>query len=156
MNSEMISPENCIGCQVANGMIIPIGGFVYADELWTVNHMLASPPILGWLILQPRRHIEALHEMTTDEQWRMAQLMAHVDSTVRHILAPSKVYVCLFAESAQCPHIHFHVIPRTTEMEVRGPEIFDYKPQTYPSEERILGFVHQARERPVAPLTLFM
>ncbi len=139
----MISQENCLGCQVASGMI---SDFVYADELWTVNHMLISPPILGWLILQPRRHIEALHEMTIDEQRRMVQLMAHVDSTLRSILAPSKVYVCLFAESAQCPHIHFHIIPRATEVEVRGPEIFNYKPKMYPSEEKILSFVHQARE----------
>ncbi len=94
----MISQENCLGCQVASGMVIPTGGFVYAGELWTVNHMLTSAPILGWLILQPRRHVEALHEMTIDEQRQMAQLMAHVDSTLQSILAPSKVYVCLFAE----------------------------------------------------------
>ena len=86
----MISPEYCLGCQVANGVLLPVGGFVYADELWTVNHILVPAPILGWLILQPRRHVEALHELTTDEQRRMAQLMAHVDSTVRYILAPSK------------------------------------------------------------------
>jgi diadenosine tetraphosphate (Ap4A) HIT family hydrolase len=146
MNSEMISPEYCLGCQVANGVLLPVGGFVYADELWTVNHILVPAPILGWLILQPRRHVEALHELTADEQRRMAQLMAYVDSTVRYILAPSKMYVCLFAESAQCPHIHFHVIPRTRDIEVRGPEIFDYRPQAYPSEEKILNFVHQARE----------
>jgi diadenosine tetraphosphate (Ap4A) HIT family hydrolase len=142
----MVSPNYCIGCQVANGMLNPVGGFVYADELWIVNHMIGSAPILGWLILQPRRHVETLHEITTDEQRRMAQLMTYLDSTVRHILAPSKVYVCLFAESAQCPHIHFHVIPRATEIEIRGPEIFDYEPQIYPTEEEILSFVQQARE----------
>ena len=90
--------------------------------------------------------LEALYEMTVDEQRRMVQLMAHVDSMLRSILAPSKVYVCLFAESAQCPHIHFHIVPRAREIEVRGPEIFDYRPQGYPSEEKILNFVHQARE----------
>src|SRR5262245_249068 len=142
----MISQENCIGCQVASGMIVPPGDFVYADELWTINHILTSAPIVGWLILQPRRHIEALQEMTIDEQRQMAQLMAHVDSTIRYILAPTKVYVCLFAESPQCPHIHFHIVPRTAEVEVRGPEIFHYEPQTYPSQEKILSFVHQARE----------
>ena len=142
----MVSQEECIGCQVANGMIIPVGGLVYADELWIVNHFTTAAPILGWLILQPRRHIEALHEMTAEEQLQMAQLMAYVDSAIRSILAPSKVYVCLFAESAQCPHIHFHIIPRGTEIEVRGPEIFSYEPQTYPTEEEIFSFVSQARE----------
>lgn len=142
----MISQENCIGCQVANGVIVSTGGLIYSDELWTVNYTLMPAPVLGWLILQPMRHIEALHEMTVVEQQRMAQLMGHLDSTIRYILAPSKVYVCLFAESIQCPHIHFHIIPRAPEIEARGPQIFQYEPQIYPSEEEILNFVHQARE----------
>ena len=141
----MITPEECLGCSVANGTICSVDDFVYADELWTVNHMLVPAPILGWLVLQPRRHIEALHEMTHDEQLRMVQLMSYIDSTIRHMLTPSKVYVCLFAESALCPHIHFHIIPRTVEMEARGPEIFNYEPEIYPTEEEILSFVQQAK-----------
>jgi len=142
----MISQNDCFGCQVVNDVIPPIGGFVYADELWIVNHMLTAAPILGWLILQPKRHVEGLHELTVDEQRRMAQLMAYVDSILRHLLAPSKVYVCLFAESPQCPHIHFHFIPRAAEIEARGPKIFDYEPQVYPTEDEIKNFVSQARE----------
>ena len=142
----MVSQAECIGCQVANGVITPVGGLVYEDELWVVNHLMTASPILGWLILQPKRHIEGLHEMTFDEQQRMAQLLTQVDSVVRAILAPSKIYVCLFAESAQCPHIHFHIIPRSAQMEVRGPEIFNYQPQIYPEETEISSFVSQARE----------
>lgn len=141
----MISPENCLGCQVARGIAIPESDFVYADEFWTVNHMLAPAPLLGWLILQPRRHIEALHEMSSDEQLRMAQLMTYLDSMLRSLITPSKVYVCLFAEAAHCPHIHFHIIPRAPEIEARGPEIFLYKPETYPSEEDIANFVRLAQ-----------
>ena len=146
MNSKMISLEDCFGCQVASGLVLPVGGFVYGDELWTVNHLIAPAPILGWLVLQSRRHIEALREMTADEQRQMAQLMSYVDSTIRSILAPSKVYVCLFAESVQCPHLHFHFIPRATEIKARGPEIFNFEPKTYPTEDEILSFVSQARE----------
>ena len=131
---------------VAIGEVVPPGGFVYVDELWTVNHMLPPAPILGWLILQPRRHVEALYEMTVSEQQRMAQLMVCLDQLLRGLLAPDKVYVCLFAEAANCPHVHFHIIPRAAEIEARGAEIFNYAPPTYPLEEEILEFVHRARE----------
>jgi len=142
----MIAPRDCLSCQVASGTVAPVGGFVYADELWTVNHMLPPAPILGWLILQPRRHIEALHEMTVREQQRMVQLMVLLDQLLRELLAPDKVYVCLFAEATDCPHVHFHIIPRAAEIEARGSEIFNYTPQTYPLEGEILDFVHGARE----------
>lgn len=44
----MISPENCLGCQVARSIAIPESEFVYADEFWTVNHILTPAPLLGW------------------------------------------------------------------------------------------------------------
>jgi diadenosine tetraphosphate (Ap4A) HIT family hydrolase len=41
-------------------------------------------------------------------------------------VSPEKVYVALFAESADCPHIHFHLIPRAPDhpVELRGPHVF--------------------------------
>ena len=42
--------------------------------------------------------------------------------------APEKVYSLLLAESADCPHIHFHIIPRLSAhpREFRGPRIFGF------------------------------
>jgi diadenosine tetraphosphate (Ap4A) HIT family hydrolase len=143
----MIHQKDCLGCQVSNGDKVPFGGFVYADDLWTVNHVLPPSAILGWLVLQPRRHIEALHEMSFNEQQRMSQLMVSLDQVLRDILSPQKVYTCLFAESEHCPHIHFHIIPRSEEITALGPAIFNYKPETYPSDESILHFIDSAKFR---------
>jgi diadenosine tetraphosphate (Ap4A) HIT family hydrolase len=141
----MIHPKDCLGCQVSNGDKVPFGGFIHADDLWTVNHVLPPATILGWLVLQPRRHIEALHEMSLNEEQRMSQLMVSLDQVLRDILSPKKVYTCLFAESEYCPHIHFHIIPRSGDINLLGPEIFNYKPQSYPSDESILEFINLAK-----------
>jgi diadenosine tetraphosphate (Ap4A) HIT family hydrolase len=141
----MISPQDCLGCQVAQGIVVPEDSFVYADDLWTVNHRLTPAPIVGWLILQPRRHIEELHLLTSAEQGRMTWLLLKLDELLRELLAPAKVYVNLYAESLDCPHVHFHIIPRAQELTVRGPKIFGYEPEVYPSATEIDGFVQHAQ-----------
>lgn len=143
----MTQSKDCLGCQVSSGEKVPFGGFIYADNLWTVNHVLPPAAILGWLVLQPRRHIEALHDMNFSEQQRMSQLMVSLDQMLRDILSPLKVYVCLFTESESCPHIHFHIIPRSEEITALGPEIFSYKPETYPADDSILHFIDSAKSR---------
>lgn len=141
----VIKLQECLGCQVANGVKVPLGGFLYEDDLWTVNHTLPPASILGWLVLQPKRHIEALNELTFQEQQKMSQLMINLDKTLHILLSPKKVYICMFAESQQCPHIHFHIIPRIQEIEALGPKIFDYQPQFPLLEEDILQFIVQAK-----------
>lgn len=138
----MISPEDCFGCRVANEKAEPVGGFIYADEHWTVNHKMPPASLLGWLILQPRRHFEALHELTPLEQQEMMRLATALDKCLFHLLSPAKVYLCLFAESPNCPHVHFHIIPRPVGLNVVGPQIFGYISGKPVPLEDIEKFVH--------------
>ncbi|NER23982.1 MAG: hypothetical protein F6J96_25410 [Symploca sp. SIO1C2] len=141
----MISPQDCLGCQISSGILTPFGGFIYASDLWTVNHVLPPARILGWMVLQPRRHVEAIHELNHSEQVEMAKLISNLDQVLYKLVSPQKVYACMFAESEDCPHIHFHIVPRTSDINAIGPAIFGYKPEVFPSESEILDFIDKAK-----------
>jgi diadenosine tetraphosphate (Ap4A) HIT family hydrolase len=66
-----------------------------------------SPPPTG------RRRLTSWYVLAPDE------------SKVRRVLAPARVYVCLYAEAVS--HVHFHLIPRyhETAEEHRGPGVFE-------------------------------
>lgn len=61
------------------------------------------------------------------------------------ILEPAKIYVCMYAESAAFPHIHFHLIPRGPEIppERRGPDVFLYLSEAA-AASRNLGDIEEA------------
>ncbi|QSO52502.1 hypothetical protein JZ785_00630 [Alicyclobacillus curvatus] len=65
-----------------------------------------------------------------DEAERFGVISKRVVQAMRLALPnpPEKIYSMLFAESAHCPHIHFHIVPRlyTHPIEFRGSQIFDF------------------------------
>lgn len=72
----------CLVCQSLEGIQrISPGPFIYEGRYWLVDH--AYPTSLkGWLVIVPRRHVEALHDLSREEfreladiQYRLAQVM---------------------------------------------------------------------------------
>lgn len=119
--------KKCKSCVIAEGQeSVP---YIYQDDLWTVNLLLGSPPprlLLGWSVLQPKRHINSLSELNTEELSSLAPLLARCEEAMKDILNVGKVYVCLFAEASDF-HMHFHLIPRRPDLpkEYIGPAIFN-------------------------------
>jgi diadenosine tetraphosphate (Ap4A) HIT family hydrolase len=98
---------------------------IFEGRLWVVDH--AYPTALaGWLVIVPRRHVEALHELSAEEFAELAELQRKTALMLRAELGCQKEYMACFAEAAGFTHIHFHVVPRPTELakELRGPDIF--------------------------------
>jgi len=120
---------DCLACRVHRGEISPPGGILYDDGLWRLEHSVNPTPLLGWLVAKPLRHVEFLDELSEDEAQAMATVLRRAVGALRHALPspPAKVYTALFAESAECPHIHFHIIPRAVDdpRELRGPRVFE-------------------------------
>jgi len=82
----------------------------------------------GWLVLVARRHIEAIDKLTDEEAAELGVLLQRVSATLRQVTGCTKTYVVQFAEAAEHPHVHFHVIPRMADQPDarRGPGIFGY------------------------------
>lgn len=115
----------CLTCQATAGETAAPGGVIYADAFWILEHSL--PPIrrAGWLVLKPRRHCEAFPELTAAEATWFSPLLYRATTAMTHVLRPEKIYVCLFADSAEYAHIFFHLVPRYSSdpESARGPQL---------------------------------
>lgn len=118
----------CLACQVNAGGRLPPGGIIYRDSRWQVDHRVDPGPILGWLVLKPLRHVEFLDDLTPEEAGTLGVVAARIVGALRRALPepPEKVYQVLLAEAADCPHLHWHLVPRPKShpLEFRGPRIF--------------------------------
>lgn len=101
---------------------------MYQDQDFVAHGVLAPTPIPGWVVVAPRRHVEALTELDPELQHRWFAIATRVDGALRGELGATKVYLALFAEVVA--HLHLHVIPRyaDTPAELRGPRCFSAPP----------------------------
>ena len=84
---------------------------IYRAQFWDVVHAYNSS-WLGWLALVSRRHVEAIDELTEGEAQELGSLLRRVSQALKRELGCQKTYVMQFAESADHPHVHFHVVAR--------------------------------------------
>jgi diadenosine tetraphosphate (Ap4A) HIT family hydrolase len=100
---------------------------ILVDEHWRVCHAFDSA-LLGWLVVLPKRHVTAIHELTRDEMAGLGPLIRKLSIALRAVVGCEKTYVMQFAESPEHLHVHFHVVPRMAEFtdEQRGPNVFTF------------------------------
>ena len=91
----------------------------------------------GWLVLVARRHVAAIDELSDEEAAELGVLLRRVSAALRVATGCVKTYAVQFAEQAEHPHVHFHVIPRMAAQpdNRRGPRVFAYL--GVPDEERV-------------------
>lgn len=82
---------------------------VYEDELWLVRHSQETN-ILGYFIIEPKRHFLDLSEATAPESAQYGLLLSKVMKAIRASVDCQRVYTFSLAEMV--PHFHVHVIPR--------------------------------------------
>lgn len=105
----------------------PLWDDIYHTDYWDVAHAY-NTALPGWLVLVARRHIESLDELTDDEAMELGRLIQRVSAALKTATGCRKTYVVQFAEAAEHPHVHVHVIPRMADQpeDRRGPQIFGY------------------------------
>jgi diadenosine tetraphosphate (Ap4A) HIT family hydrolase len=92
---------------------------------WDLVHAFGTA-MPGWLVLVVRRHITSVAELTDDEAATLGPLIRSASRALSDVVGCAKTYVVQFAESAEHPHVHVHVIPRPDDLspELRGPGVF--------------------------------
>ena len=99
---------------------------IVRTEYWDIVHAY-NTSIPGWLVLVLRRHAGAVSEMTETEAGELGILIRSVSIALQQITGCLKTYVVQFAEQAEHPHVHFHIIPRMPNQpdEYTGTGIFN-------------------------------
>jgi diadenosine tetraphosphate (Ap4A) HIT family hydrolase len=105
----------------------PLWDCIHRADSWDLVHSY-NTSLPGWLVLVARRHVEAIDELTDEEAAELGVLLRQTSAALREVVGCTKTYVCQFAEQAEHPHVHFHVIPRLADQpaERRGPRVFGY------------------------------
>jgi diadenosine tetraphosphate (Ap4A) HIT family hydrolase len=85
---------------------------------------LETPPVPGWLVVAPLRHVEQWDALDEIERREIGPLLAEVAAALRAETPTARVYVSAFGEVL--PHFHVHVVARPPDLaaEERGPRLF--------------------------------
>ncbi|MEW6755149.1 MAG: HIT family protein [Candidatus Latescibacterota bacterium] len=116
--------------------VAPLWDSIHRTACWDLVHAFnASLP--GWLVLVCRRHVEAVADLTEAEAAELGPLIRRTSLALAEATGCPKTYVMQFAEHADHPHVHFHVVPRMADLpeERRSTRIFAYL--GVPEDERV-------------------
>lgn len=106
---------------VIAGRVQTPGGVISDEGLWHISHQVSPALLAGFLIVQPKRHVEHLGELTTEEAQQMGVTLGKAAAGLAQVLSPEKVYVCSFGDLVS--HLHFYLIPRSDDMSSGAPPL---------------------------------
>jgi diadenosine tetraphosphate (Ap4A) HIT family hydrolase len=104
-----LTQQDCISCEVTAGRRETPGGDFFEDEHWHLSHQVSPVQLAGFLILQPRRHVEHIADLSVEEGTGLGALMAAASSALRRVVDARKVYVASFGSIVM--HVHFYLVP---------------------------------------------
>lgn len=106
------------------------------DQHWRVAHAF-NTALPGWLVLLPRRHVTAVHELTDSEAETLGAWQVRLSRALHDVTGCAKSYVAQFAEAEGFAHVHFHIVPRMADLPqaYRGPGMFELLKR--PEQERV-------------------
>jgi diadenosine tetraphosphate (Ap4A) HIT family hydrolase len=115
----------CLSCAANTNPDLPPRDRVYVGSGWRAAHAFGTS-LPGWLVVLPRRHVLALDELTSEESAELGPLLSDLTAALREVVHCEKTYVALFAEAEGFAHVHFHVIPRSADLDAahQGPGVF--------------------------------
>jgi histidine triad (HIT) family protein len=108
-------PEpTCLVCRKHRGEIAVTGGAIYEDGLLYVGHVQVgsdeNTACLGHLLLEPKRHVPGLADLTEAEAGALGVLVSRVSRALSERVGAA--HVVAFVVGDAVPHLHVHLSPR--------------------------------------------
>jgi diadenosine tetraphosphate (Ap4A) HIT family hydrolase len=127
------------------------GPTIFEGQYWLVEHAYPVKTI-GWLVIVLKRHVEALHELTTEEFAELAPVQAKLTKALFEELHCEKEYISCYAEAEHFYHIHFHVFAKPVNFpdELKGGKSFallKVSAEEAISSNEIIAFCELLRQR---------
>lgn len=142
----------CLSCDLAEGRANTPGGSIFEDEQLRVHHCI-GPANLGTLIVQPKRHVVHVAELTAPEASHHGVTLQRAAAVITTLLNPAQVYACLWSLTGRDPlHIHWLVQPVTetlvSEYGASGPALQAamFARNQIPDAQAVAAFAERARE----------
>jgi diadenosine tetraphosphate (Ap4A) HIT family hydrolase len=85
-------------------------GLLYEDDLWVVRHMPPPYAVVGWLILQTRRHCPEPAQFTNAEAASFGPMLRRCEAALREVTGAARIYTAALGEKVR--HVHVHMVPR--------------------------------------------
>ncbi len=114
----------------------PLWDSIYRTPYWDVVHSY-NTSLPGWMVLIARRHMTAIDEMTEEEASEMGKLIRQISIALKEVTGCLKTYVIQFAEAADHPHVHFHIVPRMADQPEDHKSVNIFRYLGVPAEERV-------------------
>jgi len=122
--------EECFICNKHKGNIQTSGVMIYEDEYIYVGHIDRSgaPNYLGHIMIDLKRHVPTLGDMTIEEAKAFGVIMARVSKAITECENAEHIYSLVSGNSV--PHLHMHLVPRypNTPKQYWGPnDVYDWE-----------------------------
>jgi diadenosine tetraphosphate (Ap4A) HIT family hydrolase len=114
-----------------------------------VSHVLIpqgeTTVYLGWLVVEPTRHVPGLGDLTEAEAQRVGLLVSRVSRALQQAEGVEHIYS--FVLGHHVPHLHVHVLPRYagTPREFWGTRVDEWPEAPRGSEETITTLTKRLR-----------
>jgi diadenosine tetraphosphate (Ap4A) HIT family hydrolase len=105
---------DCIVCKQNSGEINLAELVIWENHSWLIRHHPDPYPVVGWLVLQPKRHVQGVAYFNSREAQEYGPITQAIALALQNTLNVTKVYMIAFGESV--PHMHQHFVPRNKEM----------------------------------------
>lgn len=105
--------EGCDVCRELSGEIELPGGLLWESELVVAFHvppLLEPEPLLGHLLVVPRRHADTWADLSPDEAADIGVAAATLAGPLRELTGAQRIYSAVIGHHSR--HFHLHVFPR--------------------------------------------
>lgn len=108
---------DCFICRKHVNLSAVPGALILADEHVVVSHLPLTTPsgtadsvYLGYLFVEPRRHVREIGDLTAEEAASFGQLSVRASAALQQVAGADHVYAAVIGHDV--PHLHLHLIPR--------------------------------------------
>ncbi|WP_114570441.1 HIT family protein [Exiguobacterium flavidum] len=133
--------NDCFICDKHAEVIETAGITIHEDEYVYVGHIdrAGAPNYLGHIMIDLKRHVPTLAELTTDEATVFGIIMARVSKALKESESAEHIYALVSGNSV--PHLHMHLIARYpgTPKEHWGPmDVYGWEDAPMGTEEDVV------------------
>jgi diadenosine tetraphosphate (Ap4A) HIT family hydrolase len=117
--------KDCISCRSIQGIerLSPVPRILETRH-WVAEH-LSSTSIKGWVIVLPKRHVTAIHQLPKEDMVEFGELLHVICEGQYALYKPVKEYFMQYSEGEGYSHTHVHIVPRVPELpdKFKGPRV---------------------------------